>query len=57
MDRSIAPLQEDRLPARNRQDAAMTACRIAGITVGAVLFAIVLSQVPDIIRYIRMTRM
>ena len=43
-------------PWRN-QPRAMTGCRIAGITLGALFLGIVLSQVPDLIRYFRMSSM
>ena len=57
MEGSIAPLRRDWLPARSSEGAAMTTCRIAGITLGALALVIVLSQVPDMIRYYRMTQM
>jgi hypothetical protein len=53
MNTAIAPLREDWLPARSGGGAAMTACRIAGITLGAVALVIVLSQVPAMIRHYR----
>lgn len=36
---------------------AMTGCRIAGIALGALFVGIVLMNVPDIIRYIRISNM
>lgn len=57
MESAIAPLRRDWLPAQRREGAAMTTCRLAGITLGALALIIVLSQVPDMIRYYRMTQM
>jgi hypothetical protein len=57
METAIAPVRQDWLPDRNRQGAAMTTCRIAGIALGALCLGIVLSQIPDIVRYYRMTQM
>ena len=57
MERAIAPLRQDWLPARSRQSAAMTACRIGGITLGALALVVALSQVPDMIRHYRMTQL
>ena len=57
MEGAIAPLRQDWLPAKRREGAAMTTCRIAGYTLGALALVIVLSQVPDIIRYYRMAQM
>ena len=42
---------------RNGYGRAMTGCRIAGLTLSAPLHGIVLSQAPDIIRYIRISNM
>jgi hypothetical protein len=57
MESAIAPPRQDWLQARRSEGAAMTTCRIAGITLGALALIIVLSQVPDMIRYYRMTQM
>ena len=38
-------------------NAGMTTCRVAGITLGALVVAIVISQIPDLIRDIRMSSM
>jgi hypothetical protein len=57
MESAIAPRRRDWLPARVAEGAAMTTCRIAGITLGVLGLVVVLSQVPDLIRYYRMTRM
>jgi hypothetical protein len=57
MESAIAPPRQDWLPASRSEGARMTTCRIAGITLGAVVLAIVLSQVPDMIRYYRMSQM
>jgi hypothetical protein len=35
----------------------ISGCQIAGITIGALFLGIVLSQVPDMIRYARMSSM
>jgi hypothetical protein len=35
----------------------MTTCRIAGFAIGGIVLGIVLSQIPDIIRYIRISSM
>ncbi|MGD9614050.1 MAG: hypothetical protein AB7H90_12515 [Alphaproteobacteria bacterium] len=56
MERAIAPLRRDWLPARRGGGAAMTTCRIAGITLGAVALVVVLSQLPDMVRHYRTTR-
>lgn len=37
--------------------AGMTTCRAAGIALGALVVAIVVSQIPDLIRYLRMSSM
>ncbi|HTV90254.1 MAG TPA: hypothetical protein VME41_14665 [Stellaceae bacterium] len=39
------------------QGAGMTSCRVVGIALGALVLGIVLSQIPDIIRYIRISNM
>jgi len=39
------------------QATGMTGCRIAGLALGALVLGIVLSQVPDIIHYIRISQM
>jgi len=57
MEGAIAPLRQDWLPSKHREGAAMTTCRIAGYTLGALALVVVLSQVPDIIRYYRMAQM
>ena len=54
MEGSIAPLGPDWLPQRGG-GAARTAGRIAGITLGALALVVVMSQVPAMIRYCRMT--
>ena len=36
---------------------AITGCRVAAFAVGALLIGIVLSQIPDIIRYARISNM
>lgn len=58
MSSAIVPQPGRRLPeVRRTQDTGLTACHIAGIALGAVVLGIVLSQVPDMIRYYRMTQM
>jgi hypothetical protein len=58
MRTEIVPRPGVKLPELQRSpDTGMTACRIAGIALGAVVLGVVLSQVPDIIRYVRMTQM
>jgi uncharacterized membrane protein len=42
-------------PRRERRR--MSACSIAGITLGALVLGFVLANVPDIIRYIRISSM
>ena len=57
MEGAIVPRRQNWLPARHSEGAAMTTCRIAGYTLGALALVIVLSQIPDLIRYYRMTQM
>jgi hypothetical protein len=58
MRTEILPQPGVPLPGLQRSpDTGMTACRVAGIALGAVVLGIVLSQVPDIIRYVRMSQM
>jgi hypothetical protein len=44
MESAIAPLRQDWLPASRIEGAGMTPCRIAGITLGAMVLAVVLSR-------------
>jgi hypothetical protein len=43
-------------PWRDRKSQ-VTGCRLAGITVGVLVLGIVLSQIPDLIRFFRMSNM
>jgi nitric oxide reductase large subunit len=45
------------LEPRREQRPAMSACSIAGITLGALVLGFVLINVPDILRYIRISNM
>jgi hypothetical protein len=44
-------------PESRQQGRTMSACSIAGITLGALVLGFVLINVPDIIRYIRISSM
>jgi hypothetical protein len=57
MQRAIAPRRQGSQPAQRGEGGAMTTCRVAGYTLGALALLIVLSQVPDMIRYYRMAQM
>ena len=57
MDNPIVARRQAWLTERDRQGSGMSTCRIAGLTLGALFVGIVLSQVPDIIRYVRIARM
>lgn len=57
MEGAVAVRRRDRLPVREGEGSAMTTCRIAGLTIGALALVIVLSQIPDLVRYYRMTQM
>ncbi len=57
MQGAIAARRQDWLPTQRSDSAAMTTCRIAGYTLGALVLVIALSQIPDLIRYYRMTQM
>jgi hypothetical protein len=41
----------------SEQPRVMTGCRVAGLMLGVLVLGIVLSQIPDIIRYIRISSM
>jgi tetrahydromethanopterin S-methyltransferase subunit F len=55
MRRTIARNQLQ--PQLTEPEAGVTPCRMAGMILGMLLVGIVLSQVPDLIRYFRMSSM
>lgn len=59
MENAIVTRKEGAAPmvATPASPAAITGCRIAGMAVGALVVGIVLSQIPDLIRYFRISNM
>lgn len=58
MTHAVVPRQQGQLPrAGHTPSVGMSTCRIAGIALGVLVLGIVLSQIPDLIRYTRMTQM
>ena len=58
MTNAIMPRQQRQRPVSGQaHSAGMTACRVAGVALGVLVLGIVLSQVPDVIRYVRMSQM
>lgn len=55
MRRAIALRQQQAW--RPEPEIGMTACQLAGIALGALVLGIVLTQVPDLVRYFRISNM